>query len=351
MVLLFSMDILQKYVDNNLVSKENVLKYVDDYSIYSFYIGTELELRTKYTSPLRKGDEDPSFSMFYSTKYEGKIFFKDQATGVSGDVFQFLRNLMANGVLATNREVLLQVNRDFHLGLEGSDVGEFVPHLIKVPPVRKMPTTIEITAYEKPTKLFIDYWNNLGVTQETLDLFYVRDVKIIHYITEYQKSIATRILTISYEILGHYKIYKPFAEKAFKFRNNYLELYVEGALQLTFKSDFCIITKASKEIIFFYQHFGWESVAGKSENIPINEYFMISVLKKNYKKVFIWLDGDEAGIKAQEKYTIKYPWLIPIMFESHIEQKDPTDYYLHEKNLNRTEKALEYLKQTIIKHL
>lgn len=345
------MDALQEYVKNNLVSKENVLKYVDDYSIYSYYIGNELELRTKYTSPLRLGDDDPSFSMYYSDKYKGKIFFKDQSTGATGDVFQFLRNLMGNGILANTRDVLLQINRDFGLGLDGEDVGTFKPHLIKAAPVKRAPTRIEITAYISPTKEFKAFWGELEISEQTLKIYYVKDVRVIHYIAEYHKSILARTLTISYEILGHYKIYQPFATKEFKFRNDYLDLYVEGALQLKFESDFCIITKSTKEIVFFYEHFGWESVAGKSENIPINSYFMNSVLKKNYKKVFIWLDTDEAGIKAQEKYLRNYPWLIPITFDKFINQKDATDLFLAAKRSGKKELALNYLKQLITKQL
>lgn len=345
------MDALQEYVNDNLISRENVLKYIDDYSIYSYYIGTELEMRTKYSSPLRLGDDDPSFSLFHSDKYEGKIFFKDQSTGKSGDVFIFLRNLIGNGILATTREVLLQVNSDFKLGLEGKDVGEFKPHLIKVAPVRKLPTRIRITAHIEPTEAFKTYWNDeLEISNRTLKKFYVQDVRVIHYITEYDKPVVPRTLTISYEILGHYKTYQPFEDKEFKFRNDYLDIYVEGALQLDFKRNFCIITKSTKECIFFYEHFGWECVAGKSENIPINPYFMNSVLKKRYKKVFIWLDSDEAGIAAQNKYVETYPWLIPITFADYIEQKDATDFFLAGKEAGKKDLALHYLKKLIFEH-
>ena len=347
MVPLFSMDALQKYVKNNLVSKENVLKYVDEYSIYSKYIGKELELRTKYSSPLRLGDEDPSFSLFYSSKYEGKIFFKDQSTGKSGDVFQFLRNFMGNGAIASTREVLLQINSDFGIGLDGDDVIEFKPHLLKKPPIKRLPTKIEVTAHIEPTDEFLAYWGELEISEQTRKIFYVQDIRVIHYIAEYHKSVLAKTLTISYEILGHYKIYQPFAEKEFKFRNNYLDLYVEGALQLQFKSDFCIITKSTKEVMFFYEHFKWESVAGKSENIPINPYFMNSVLQKNYKRVYIWLDSDKPGIQAQNKYIEKYPWLIPITFDSFIKEKDATDLFLKAKKTGKRELALNYLKQLV----
>jgi hypothetical protein len=341
------MDILEEYVEDNILSKANVLKYVDDFSIYSFYIGEELELYTKYSSPLREGDDDPSFSLYYS-KYErakDKIWFKDQSQGIHGDVFKFLQQFL-NLPLKT---VLLQINSDFCLGLNDIEMGEFKPYVIKRPPIRKSPTKIEVTGHLEETKVYLDYWNFLEVSKRTRDRFYFKDVHVIHYINEVHISIVAKELTISYEILGHYKIYQPFGDRKFKFRNDYLDIYVEGALQLEFKSDFAIITKSTKECAFLWEHFQWECVAGKSETTMINEFFMNNVLKKKYKRVYIWLDNDAAGREAQAKYLDLYPWLIPIVFDSYVKDSDPTDLFTRAKKQGIKDQALAYLKQLIIK--
>jgi hypothetical protein len=346
------MDILKQYVEENLVCKKNILKLVDDYSIYSFYIKAELELQTKYSSPLRKGDDDPSFSIYYSKYKKAKdmIMFKDSATGKYGNVFDFVRELMTNGKPITMKSVLLQINSDFGLGLDGAEVGEFKPHLIKSRPLKKHPAQIEITSYKVPTQAFQDYWNLLDISEATLEKYQVKDVKIIHYISEVRKTIAPRELTISYEILGTYKLYQPFADKKNKFRNNYETRFIEGAMQLDFKRNFCIITKSTQECIFFYEHFSWECVAGKSENTMLGPRFMNNILKKKYKQVFIWLDPDEAGVKAQDKYIEMYPWLIPIKFHDYIVEKDPTDLYRAGKRDGKEMMVLQYLKKLIFKH-
>lgn len=341
-------DLLEDFVAKNALCKEAILRYVDDYSIYCFYIGEELELYTKYSSPLRLGDDDPSFSIYYSKYKEDKILFKDQSTGKYGDVFTFLRYLVTGGEeLSPLKPVLLQINSDFGLGLADDDVKEFKPKLLKKSPIKKIPTKIEINAFDKPTQEYLDYWGDLEITKPTRDKFYTTNVKVIHYKNENHITIVPRTLTIGYEILGHYKIYCPLGERRFKFRNDYLDIYVEGALQLDFKQDFALITKATKECMFFYEHFGWECVAGKSENTPINPYFMTEVLQKRYKKVFIWLDGDEAGQNAQARYLEQYPWLIPIYFDDFIVQKDPTDLFLSSKKSGKRELALKYLKTRI----
>lgn len=338
------MDALTQFVDDNLLSKKNILRYLDDYSIYSFYIGAELELRTKYSSPLRDGDQDPSFSIFYSKYNEDQIYFKDSALNKFGNVFDFLELFLKS----PSREVLLQINSDFGLGFDGDDVGAFKPHLIKKKPLKKKPTTILINAKKEESEEYLKYWELLDISKKTRDKFFASDVKVIHYDSDYRSTIIPRELSIAYEILGTYKIYHPYAERKYKFRNNFKDIYVEGAMQLEFKQEFAIITKATKECMFFYQHFRWEAVAGKSETTPINPYFMENVLKVKYKQVFIWLDKDKAGATSQAAYIEKYPWLEPIEFPAIVEEKDPTDYYDRMKKQGLQKTALNNIKQLIL---
>lgn len=341
-------DFLGEYCAENELSADNILKYVDEYSIFSHYIGAELELYTKYSSPLRLGDDDPSFSLYYSKYIEDVMYFKDQSTGRHGNVFTFVRWMLGDGLeLKPHRQALLQINSDFGIGLEGLEVGEFKPNLIKTKPLKKNPVKIEITT-DGETEEYLKYWEFLGIPEEVRTLYYASCVQVTHYIQDgVHKSIVSRDLTIGYEILGHYKIYRPFAERKFKFRNDYLDVFVEGALQLKYDKNFCIITKSTKDIMFFRAHFDWDSVAGKSENTPINPYFIEETLLKKYKYVFIWLDPDEAGQNAQQRYIDQYPSFIPIKFDDYILQKDPTDLYTTGKGLGQEDVALQYLEQLI----
>ena len=345
------MDVLDEYLQDNLLSMDNILRLIDTYSIYSYYIGAELELRTRYSSPLREGDENPSFSMFSSRHDEGFILFKDSATGKKGSVFTFIRNLMSKGELIPMRHVLLQINNDFGLGLNGEEVGEFKPHLVKAPPIKRTPTVIQITDKPEHSEQFIKYWKDLGISKEVQDMYYATEPQIVHYIGAEHVTIYTRTLTIAYEILGKYKIYCPYEKKEFKFRNNYESNFVEGAMQLKFEKDFCIITKASKECMWFSSHFEWDSVAGKSENTMIPDRFMRNVLHYRYRVVFIWLDSDEAGVVAQQRYLDMYPWLIPIVMDENILQKDVTDFYLEGVKQSQAQKVLNYVYNLIMSKL
>ena len=91
-------------------------KLVDDYSLISHYLGQELELHTKYSSPLREGDENPSFSLFYGygNLDPTKLYFKDQIGIASGDVYEFLGKYLNAKTLYA---LLEQINYDLQLGL------------------------------------------------------------------------------------------------------------------------------------------------------------------------------------------------------------------------------------------
>ncbi|MCK5788488.1 MAG: hypothetical protein KAH32_05795 [Chlamydiia bacterium] len=317
------MDELELYVYENELTPNNILKLIDDYSIYSHYIGAELEIGTKYSSPLREGDDDPSFALYFSKKYEDTIMFKDHALGKFGRVFTFLRLIYG----ASLHDVLAKVNADFNLGLNNA---EKVPELDRVVYKKMRPVKevkeIRITS-QAPTPAFIAFFDELGIGKAIIDEYEAYCVKLIHFIVDGKTSIIKpRTLSIAYLIDIYYKIYQPFDSKYYKFRNNYPYGFVEGAFQLKYVNDFIIITKSSKECMFFRQHWDYDSVAGTSETVIISDYFVENVIRPNYKHVLIWLDNDPAGIKAMAKYQLKYPDFVPV-FTNGYKQKDPTDIY------------------------
>jgi len=341
------MDELDQYIKDNELSQPNLLNLVDDYDVYCEYIGTDLEIGVKYSSPLRDGDDDPSFVLFQSNR-DHKIMFKDHATGQTGNVFHFLNLFLGISL----HDVYKQINYDFNLGLDGVDPDkEFKPIKKERVKVIREPLTIKVTSKEKFSKTFLNYWDALGISKEMCERYYVSDVEVIHFITKSaHKFVYPKSLCIAYQILGTYKIYQPLGERAFKFRNNYPYRYVEGAIQLDFANDFCIITKSTKECMWFREHFGWDAVASTSENTMISDYFFKTTLSK-YKHVFIWLDLDTPGVRAQAKYLEKYPHLIPIVADRYPEFKDPTDLYEAAKREGWGKDALRYIKSLILSHV
>jgi len=322
------MDKYERYVQENVLVRENILKHIDDYSIYSYYIGEELEIGVKYSSPLRDGDVDPSFALYFSKKYEDTIMFKDHALGVYGSVFKFVM-LIYN---ITYTQALSIINRDFSLGLNGEEPPNEVNRVVmKKKRPKREDIKIEITSQEY-TEEFLDFFSSFGIGLEVIKYYQAKCVKAIHFVKTSGTSIVfVKELTIAYLTHVYYKIYSPFADRYFKFRNDLPYGYVEGAFQLKYEKDYVIITKSTKECMFFRQHWDDDAVAATSESVIISEYFIENVLKPNYKTIFIWLDNDAAGIRSTQKYIEKYPFIVPI-YASEMAYKDPTDNYLYSEN-------------------
>tara|TARA_R110000744_G_scaffold348607_2_gene454198 strand:+ start:1096 stop:2121 length:1026 start_codon:yes stop_codon:yes gene_type:complete len=333
------MDEVDRYLERTRLTSENILREVSDYDLYCEYIGADLEIGIKYSSPLREGDDDPSF-VLYESKFKDALMFKDHADGRFGDVFDFIGQFLG---IEGRYKICKQINSDLHLGFDGEEVPDFVPVVRKRVKVQREEVSIQVTSKEYSDE-FLSYWDTLSIKQDVIKLYFAKDVALLHFITKSaHKTITPKDLCISYEILGFYKVYQPTGDRTYKFRNNYPPKFVEGALQLKFKSNFCIITKSMKECMFFRQHWDWDSVASTSENTMVSEYFVKNTLQKNYNKVFIWLDSDIPGIRAQQKYIEKYPWMIPIRDKKFPEYKDPTDLYYGAKQEGWEVEALYHI--------
>lgn len=337
------------------LSPENILRYIDDYSIYSYYIGEELEINARYSSPLREGDNNPSFSLFFGKdNRKNKIYFKDHATTYKGDVFDYVRIIMSKGKpeMVSFTQVLKQIDSDFQLGLytDEGNMEHISPLKLITKPKIKERYSIKVTSSKNPSLKFLNYWRDkYDIILSTLQYYNVTEVVALHYISKldsHKFCIYPKSLCIAYQIGGKYKIYFPFETKQKKFQNDLPETWVEGYLQLKYEKDFIIITKAMKEVIFFREHFDWDTIAGKSENTMIPKHIMLKLFKA-YKKVYIWLDSDEAGVKAQAKYLEKYPELIPVKYPSYVDQKDPTDRYEALKRMSMEKMAINEIKNLI----
>ena len=175
------MDALEQYIKKEGLTQENILRYLDEYEIYCHYIGEELELNTKYSSPLRPDanpDDDPSFALYYGKQHNDMLMFKDHGNGLTGGVFRFVQLYLGISL----KQVLLQINSDFELGFSNAKLNGFKPKpLISSKPLKKAPTEIRITTKDFHTQKYNDYWESLGITKPILDLFNTTEVRLIHF--------------------------------------------------------------------------------------------------------------------------------------------------------------------------
>ena len=324
------------------LSSTTILKYVDDYSIYCHYLGEELELKTAYSSPLRE-DKHPSFSIW--RRDNGQIYFKDQASTSKGDVFEFVKKfLQRERKKPVNfNQVLENIDKELQLGLVSIPKNGIIKrNPQKIIPRTSISSVIKVTDREPESKRYLDFWKLLDIGAKVRNMYCVTEILLVHFIYKNKTSyFYPRTLGISYRIGDKHKLYYPYESKENKFKTNYPQYWVEGYLQLKRTRNFCLITKATKEIMFIRQHFDWDSVAGKSENTKIPPHIMFNLFN-DYDYVLIMLDNDPPGIAAQKEYIELYPELISLYWDAP--EKDITDSYV--ANLNK-QKILIKIKNLI----
>lgn len=304
---------LQRDILSYVVSAEAILSRVDEYTLYCHYLEFEPELGKKYISRVRGGDDRPSFTLFLSKKPGVEYYWKDHGSTLHGDVFDMIAKLHGE----TRQESYLRVNRDFSLGLAGENLEDRPKIVYNNRPPIKSPVQIKIKSKRFNAEALL-FWAQFGITLPTLRLY---NVTLLDYFYVNDKIITPKQMAFAYRILRTYKIYQPH-NLIHKFINNYAPDTVEGLSQLV-PADLLIITKATKDIMFF-RELELNSVAGKSENTFIPRHIMQNLLK-HYKRVIPWLDNDEAGINAAAVYAKEYG-LKPVMINPESGIKDPTDF-------------------------
>jgi hypothetical protein len=312
------MDSLDDYLEGVILSDKAILERVDEYALYTYYLGGEPELGPKFPSPIRpKNDPDTasSFSLFPTSSKlaNNEYVWKDHGTGQTGNVFKLIGLMHGIRDLTTVYRV---IDRDLQLGFSSN-----TPINHRILPVHKpvYRGTCDIKIRSKPfTTKDLGYWQQFGITEKTLLFYNVSSVELFWLYKDQKHPKVPSDPCYAYRVWSKYKLYRPLARnKEDKFRNDYTERHLEGFCQLKFKSDTLIITKSNKENMMFHE-FGYESVASHSENniLPVNA---LKMFESKYKNIVVWYDNDGKHLAD------KYPYdKVFVPLESG--EKDPTDY-------------------------
>jgi len=155
------------------------------------------------------------------------------------------------------------------------------------------------------------YWMGFHIGSRLLSRYNV--VPLEYYImqkTDENDSVSSMTIKGNY-IYGYfredgtlYKIYQPKVKesKFIKVRD-----YIQGTEQLVFDKPYLIITSSLKDLMAYHKLkiSNSEAIAPDSENTMIPENIMSSISSK-YQGVCVLFDNDEAGIRAAEKYKLRY---------------------------------------------
>lgn len=99
--------------------------------------------------------------------------------------------------------------------------------------------------------------------------------------------------------------------------------------------DDLVITKSLKDVMVLYEH-GIPAIAPCSENLFVSDS-QYDRLKKKYKRIYLFYDNDEPGIKAMCKIKKQHTDLRVLFLPRHGSDKDISDYRKAHGNKNTIE--------------
>jgi hypothetical protein len=301
------------------VTKENILKHVNEYDIYAYYIGP-FNINTPMYSPLRE-DNNPSFSLFIAS--DKTLVFNDFKTG-GGNCIKFVM-LMEGCDYFSALNIL---NTRYNLGYRPVKTSNLVskythaPKITntKISPKKEVWISIKVRDWLQHDK---EYWyGQYEITGNTLSYFNVYPISKF-WLNSY--GINANKYAYAYRFdTNVYKIYQPYLTvKEGKWYSNIKnsELY-QGADQLPEEGKILFITSSLKDVMVLYEA-GYSAIAPHTEHQILSEG-LFSHYNQKWDLVTVLYDNDEAGMLHANKMVKKYGIKSLILPES--DTKDPSDF-------------------------
>ncbi|NJO63971.1 MAG: hypothetical protein HC836_39080 [Richelia sp. RM2_1_2] len=325
---------------NETLSKEVVFSKVSPESVFEKYLG-ELKIGSPILSPFRT-EKHPSFIVGY---YNGKLRYKDFATGESGDCIDLVQKLFQ----LSYSQALFKINKE----VEESDfqsVSKQVPSQRQEKKHRNAADKIISIKQKEFSESELAYWKKYSISLKTLQLYNVYSAKFV-YINKEPLLAATETNPIfAYEVNSKFKIYRPLTKDNGKWYSNLLVSDIFGYDQLDWSDDYCIITKGLKDVMVL-RELGFNSIAPQAES----QYSFLDnvtwlTLQKRFRKFLILFDCDRAGHTFSKRlahhYNIPYTFInsnLCIFSKDSETPKDISDFI----NLNGFNSAYQLIREKL----
>ena len=289
------------------LSSENILKYISQEDILSFYLGLPILYGKKFKNPFRK-DRHPDCSFSMGTW----LYFRDYAQPhYGGNCFQICALYYGLNLPVDFYKVCQRINNDFKIGLDDGHLKDYTPLIRKeqeereISPLIFSDIKVRIVNFNQQD---LDYWAKYEITETQLlkyDTFRGEKVWINDGIFYFYQE---KDLCFAYWFSERekFQIYKPFETKSRKWRTNFSG--VDGEKWLPEKGKHLFITKSRKDLIILSES-GYPSIRFGSEHSNLEENY-INQLKERFDDVIINFDSDnvgrEASIRLTQKYNLKW---------------------------------------------
>lgn len=303
---------------NNL-SKEDILKFVSEESIYLKYIGY-LPVNKSISNPLRK-DLTPSFSLFYANN--GKLLWKDHSYNETGDCFNFVMKLFnlnfKESLLKIYTDVLLTDN--FLNSTNNKDSTRNNKRLYRHNNKTSPQISIQYKSFQKQE---YQWWKVQGISEATLEKFNTKLADKV-YINGFLKIISTRYNPCYVYTEGSkYRLYLPLNSKGKRWYGNMDSSCIQGLEYIPNNCDSLIlIQKSYKDLMAIYEQLNIHGVCKPGEGY---KWFPEDIQKVKQKSNLIVsnLDFDYCGIHNAN--DLKKNYNIPYIFMSNSRNQKRNDY-------------------------
>lgn len=293
------------------MSLRDLLDKVDDYTIYSYYLGP-FKLGKLMNSPLRSDDKMPSFAIF-PTK-DGALLFKDHGTGVAGNALKFLKLYKRIQTREELEKELLRIVRRFNPTSSVATVTRsYTQH-----------EDTDIGIVRQPfTEVDKRYWKQFHISIDTLKRFNVFSIKYFLCNRVVRGTYKETSPMYAYKVYDKFKIYRPLASKYTKWRTNLTNRHVQGLAELPYEGgNLLVITKSLKDVMCLYE-MGISAIAASSETTFIPDDILRS-LRRKWKRIVILYDRDATGMMKARDYSKQYK-LDAIFVHKKFKSKDISD--------------------------
>ena len=312
------------------------ISHIREADIAAYYLGIK-SIPCLIASPLRQ-DKKPSFSLFSNNGEE--VGFIDYSTREHGSIITLLMRLWNCSFIEAKKRI-------------ANDMGDFNTNIyirknnniIHKTPIRTN-SNIDLKCKIREWRDYdIKYWDSYGIPLKWLKY---ADVYPISHKIVIKDNISYTFGADKYayayvefkEGKTTLKIYQPFNKSGHKWSNRHDKSVISLWTKVPNTGDKICICSSLKDALCLWANTGIPSLAIQGEGYSISNT-AINELKKRFKKVYICLDNDKAGLE-DSKILASKTGFINVVLPQFNGGKDISDMYKVLKNKNE-------FKETILK--
>lgn len=310
------------------------ISHIREADIAAYYLGVK-SIPCLIASPLRQ-DRRPSFSLFSNNGEE--VGFLDYSTREHGSIIDLLMRMWNCSFVEAKKRIANDMG-DARLNISIGK-GSYSSRI----PVRTN-SGIDLQCRVREWRNYdIEYWNSYGISLEWLKY---ADVHPISHKIVIKDDISYAFGADKYayayvefkEGKTTLKIYQPFNTRGFKWANRHDRSVISLWTKVPSEGEKVCICSSLKDALCLWANTGIPALAIQGEGYGMSDT-AVNELKRRFKKVYICLDNDKAGLEDAKSLASKTGFINVVLpqFEGG---KDISDMY---KALQNREK----FRQTIL---